>query len=143
MTPRRQQPAEPGPRGGVGEGDKSSPLGKIFDFFKDFGFCLDIKEQRHLNDLRPEASADLVMYCYRLIAGEDHQTVVSSAKQYVTDRSILSSLEATAPELLLVLARLMLFVRLCVKAPSFYFTLLIFPASSKLSWIFQITRDLN
>ena len=28
----RQQPSEPGPRGGVGEGDKSSPLGKIFDF---------------------------------------------------------------------------------------------------------------
>ena len=52
-------------------------------------------------------------------------------------------LEAVAPELLLVMARLLLFTRLCVKAPSFYLNILYVVSSCSYSWIFQIQRDLS
>ena len=41
-----------------------------------------------------------------------------------TDHSVLDEIGAPAPELLLVLARLLLFTRVIVKAPSFYISLL-------------------
>ena len=84
----------------------------------------------------------LAMYCYRLIAGQDHHMNMVLSTPHHSDKDILASLGASPPELMLVQARIMLFTRVCVKAPSFYITILLYTQNSKTSWIAQLKRDL-
>ena len=84
-----------------------------------------------LNNASHTKLHDLIMEGYRRIAGADCHNLQKKSLPYVNDKDVVSKIGALAPELLIVLARLMRLARIWVKCPSFYFTLMHIPFKSK------------
>ena len=82
------------------------------------------------------------MQAYRLIAHQDYHSVNADPTRLCSDIAVLHQLEAPPPELLLMMARILLFLRIVAKQPPMVMELLLYVKDMHESWLHYIQDDL-
>jgi len=80
-----------------------------------------------------------VMFAYRIVA----DAAYSGTAPTLTDQEVLRLTKAVAPINLLRLARILLLIRVCAKAPAYTIATIMIAAQAKTSWLFSASMDID
>ena len=80
-----------------------------------------------------------VMFAYRIVA----DAAYSGTAPTLTDQEVLRLTKAVAPINLLRLARILLLIRVCAKAPAYNIATIMIAAQAKTSWLFSASMDIG